>query len=193
MPVIPNSSFAQVNYVFSNDSNPNPAEITLGLGGDFSDGATVTDFLAGAFADRILPFLSDNIALVATRLKVGPNSTGPSFENTVVTEGGDTGLAVPANTSILVRKVTASGGRAGRGRWYLPGLRESRVDSGGNIDGTYVSDLGAALDLYFDDLEGADLIPEVLHGAGSPIGTPTPITSFQVQSRAATQRRRMRH
>lgn len=193
MPVIPNSSFAQVNYVFSNDANPNPAEVTLGLGGDFGDGAAVTDFLEGAFADRILPFLSDGIALVATRLKVGPNSTGASFENTNVTEGGDTGLMVPANTSILVKKITASGGRAGRGRMYLPGLRESRIDGGGNIDGTYVSDLGGAFDNFFDDLTGADLIPEVLHGAGSPIGTPTPITSFQVESRAATQRRRMRH
>lgn len=193
MPVIPSSAYGQVNFVFSNDSNPNPAEVTLGVTGDISDGAAATDLIAGAFANRIMPFLVDDIALVATRLKIGPNATGPSFENTTVTEGGDTGDGVPANTSILVRKVTDLGGRAGRGRWYLPGLRENRVDSGGNIDGSYVSDLGGAIDLFLEDLADALIVPVVLHGADSPLSVPTGITGMSVQSRAATQRRRMRH
>lgn len=192
MPVIPSSAYGQVNFVFSNDSNPNPAEITLGVTGDIGDGPATVDLLAGAFADRILPFLCDDIALVATRLKIGPNDTGPSYENTTVTEGGDTGDGVPANTSILVRKVTALGGRAGRGRFFLPGLRENRLDSGGNIDGTYVSDLQGALDSFYDDMAAALIVPVVLHGAESPLSVPTAITSFSVQSRAGTQRRRMR-
>jgi hypothetical protein len=50
----------------------------------------------------------------------------------------------------------------------------------------------ALLGNFYDDLVGNDYLPVVFHSAGSPITTPTPITSFKTDPLAATQRRRLR-
>lgn len=192
MPVIP-AGFGQINIRLQNDANLNPAEVTLGFEiGAGTPSVALCNDIYDDVVTRLMPFTSSDLALNSVSMKIGPTETGPSYEYIEVTEGGDAGLAVPANTALLVRKVTALGGRAGRGRLYWPGVRESRVDSGGNVDGTFVTDFQVGWTGLYNDLLVHVAALVVLHGPDSPLSTPTPIEQLILQSRCATQRRRMR-
>jgi hypothetical protein len=118
--------------------------------------------------------------------------TGPSalVSSNIQGTGGSNGIS--SNVSYLVRKVTALGGRAGRGRMYLPGPTEADVNEAGAILGARVTSLQAALNDFLTQMVADGDGPVLLHGVGSPISTPTPITSFSLDTRAATQRRRLR-
>lgn len=108
-----------------------------------------------------------------------------------LTAGNIQAAGLPNNCAHLVSKRTALGGRANRGRMYPPAfhLGESSITP----NGTFVENLATVQSYYtewFIDLVGADMIPVLFHSA---IGaTPTVIQSLQVDSRIATQRRRLR-
>lgn len=81
---------------------------------------------------------------------------------------------------------------------YLPGINEANVDHAGNINAGNVDFAQTAFDGWYEFLTagvGARLYPPVvLHrseGAGVE-PAPTPITMFTVESKIATQRRRLR-
>jgi hypothetical protein len=75
---------------------------------------------------------------------------------------------------------------------YLPGVTEGSVDVSGNVAGGTINALEADLELWRAAMIAADLPPEVLHGEGSPLSVPTPITEFKMDGRVGTQRRRVR-
>lgn len=131
--------------------------------------------------------------------------SGEAIANTVGTATGET---LPNNSAILIKKNTGSGGRRFRGRMYLPmyGLEESDVSSSGVIAGAEVTSLQNRLDAFLAALDTNELIPLLLHYPfghwdesdppefiiDDPEPDPTIITSFAVQNRIATQRRRLR-
>lgn len=180
--------------------------VTIGL--DISDagGAWEDALIEASSAFRVtsgvMSFMDTNVKLTTATLKVGSDGgDGPLVEFTYNEPGGRSGSAAPANLATLVRKVTASGGRRGRGRFYWPALvMDGEVDELGLLSSTLVDDLQGAFNLAHASLMsglGGSPIPTppvVLHdseGAGiEPV--PTPITSFSVQQLAGTQRRRMR-
>jgi hypothetical protein len=75
---------------------------------------------------------------------------------------------------------------------YWPGVQESEVDPSGTLSGAFVTGAQTAMDNFLADLGTALLIPVVLHGATSPLSTPTTILELNVDGVAATQRRRLR-
>lgn len=97
----------------------------------------------------------------------------------------------PSNTAVIVKKVTAAGGRKNRGRMFVPpaGLGEASIDS----SGFYGSGTQAAFQALYTTaivaMVAADLAPFLFH---SDATDPTPITALSVESQVATQRRRMR-
>lgn len=104
---------------------------------------------------------------------------------------GNNGNALAPNTSFLVVKRTLLGGRAGRGRNYLPGVQEAAVDNAGNITGDLAT-AGAAVSEFFPRLITALslTVPCILHSDDSR--DPTPVTSWTLAPTVATQRRRLR-
>lgn len=105
--------------------------------------------------------------------------------------GTVTGQGLPPNCCILVRKNTAKPGRTGRGRMFMPSgtLGELAVNQAGIVDS---GSLAIYQDMFLSayvNMVGADLVPVLLHENGA---TATPITSFQVMGKIATQRRRLR-
>jgi hypothetical protein len=106
-------------------------------------------------------------------------------------QGTLTGTPPPPNCSYMVRKITARGGRQGRGRMFFPPLwtSETNVDAAGVL--TSVS--RNAIQVYIDALMGAweatTFPPVLLHSDADP---PDPITSLSLQQTLATQRRRLR-
>lgn len=107
---------------------------------------------------------------------------------------GETGALLddpaPPNTAALIRFGTGLVGRQYRGRMYLPGvLLDSEVSDSGTINSTVQASLLGTM-LYLKDLlDSADYAPVILH---SGVGTPTTISSINVETSVATQRRRLR-
>jgi len=176
---------------------------TLGveLAEDDSDGSAAPNRMFNTFADNVLGNLSANTGLYFVTVYVGQDGGAPLvYDSTEDSQqGGAGGTPLPPNCAFLVRKRTSLSGRRGRGRMYLPGVPEGLVDPAGNITGSAVTDLQNGLDNWWDELTGVPpgtsaYPPVVLHrseGAGVE-PAPTPILSFQAESKIATQRRRLR-
>lgn len=193
MAVIP-EGFGQANFRFIGSAVPLGAECTLGLEMPLPTPtpAEAAEVFYEAWQTRIQPFQVDQCNLFSVLMKFGPTETGVFFEFTGISEGGDDGEPDTPATAVLVRKLTVDGGRAGRGRMFVPGIRESRIEAGGHVNGTFRLDMQAGFDNFQSDIEDADYKLMVLHGEGSPLDEPSEVLSFSVDSTAATQRRRMR-
>jgi len=112
-------------------------------------------------------------------------------EYSLTTATGSPGQpALPPNNAVLIRKVTALGGRHGTGRMYVPGQIESEVDNAGLISGASLANIQAGATGMLGDLSANDMPMYVLHD--SALIAPTLVTALSVQSRIATQRRRIR-
>lgn len=191
--IIPNG-YAQANFVYEGDAVPDGAENTLGLA--LAPGPASPMALAIALVtiweSRVIPNLTSVIGLERVDVKYGPNSTGAAAS----APGSNTGtfgeLALPSNTSLLLHKVTAMGGRQGRGRLYLPGFREDHVSPAGIVTAADVDDLTDTFNGVNDDLAAINCVPVLLRSAGAPVSTPEPITSWICDGKVATQRRRLR-
>lgn len=191
--IIP-SGYAQLNAIFTGASVPTGAQYTLGLDiGAFAGG---TQDIAQAFEASLVTAglaaqIANNCNMTSVLVKEGPNATGPSFLEPANDPGtgGTAGAVAPA---YLVHKNTADGGRAGRGRMYIPGVPEAKVDAGGVLASGVATAVTTAMNTLLADLTAEDLIPVVLHGAGSPISTPSVITAFSCDTVVGTQRRRQR-
>lgn len=125
-------------------------------------------------------------------VKRGPDETGPSALFSWGHGGLEGSAAVPPNTSVLVSKQTAVGGRRGRGRMFLPGIREDRVDVTGLLDPTNVGNINNALDSFMSDMTTAGYPLMLEHGDDPSPLAPTELVAMECQSTVATQRRRLR-
>jgi hypothetical protein len=97
--------------------------------------------------------------------------------------------ACPPQVAILIQKFTGLGGRANRGRMYLPfAMDQTGVSQGGQIDPTVVTATTDAMNGLIADLAAADLPMVILH-AGA--GLPAEVISGTAESLVATQRRRV--
>lgn len=192
--VIP-AGYAQANIVFEGAAVPTGAEMTIGLNvGTFGQPASVA--AAGVFdamdTANMNTLWTSVLQVSEVRVKYGPDETGPTGIHTAVLTGTLATTGAAPMVSVLVQKVTALGGRAGRGRCYMPGVIDGLVDASGGLDTGYQAAAQTSWDDFLAELIATDLEPVVLHGAGSPISLPTTITSFAVANQVASQRRRNR-
>lgn len=188
------TGFCQATYVFGGTAAPTGAVCTLGFdhSGSGYDVASVASVLEGQFTFNVMPLLPAQLELVEVRVKFGPDATGPAAIEPSATVGGVATGSSSAQVAWLVQKTTALGGRAGRGRLYLPGLAEADVDESGVITGAARAAMQGAWNTMVAALILQDLVPVLLHGPTSPITTPTVIDNLIVDGTAATQRRRLR-
>src|SRR5215207_3150713 len=139
--------YAQVNLKFGGVALPLGAEITFGvaLGDSAYTALYVAENAITAYEGTVMPWHSINTTLVGCRAKLGPNATGGFGDVSGTAVGEGTGEALPPSVAIMAEKVTAFGGRRGRGRMYLPGIDEDSVDMGGVVDPANVSGINTAL------------------------------------------------
>lgn len=187
MPQIPDG-FAQATLVMQGPCLPYGAVVTLGL--DVRLGTTDPNqaaiSVAGAFTS-MFTHLAGQISLTEVRVKYGPQATGPSgtYAPSIISASGD--VSAP-QAAILVQKHTALGGRHNRGRMYWPGIGEGDV-AFGIIGAGQVAAMQGSMNTALSSLDDVLLPAVVLHSDAS---VPTDITSLNVQTRIATQRRRNR-
>lgn len=210
---LPSSAYSRVTHIMTGDQLPRGAAVTYCL---FHNGGAIDDAFANAvhdaFVDNLTPVISDGVSIVETRLKQGPDDTGPTVVHAEVDNGALTGAAASPNVSFLVHKRTALGGRRGRGRLYLPGVLEADVDEGGNVAAARHTAVQDAVIAWRDDINAivfltgpVDMMLEhepptewiLVDGQPrrSPTGTapdPSFVTSVSLDTMVATQRRRLR-
>lgn len=190
MSIIPNA-FGEATFVYEGPGLRYPAANVLG----FVDGAALSatgyavNFEA-LWTTNVMPELTADIELVRVDVKLGPNATGPSGSAASGTPGGSAVAGSPSNLAYLVTKLTAAGGRRGKGRMYLPGVAEAQVGPDGDLSNAKQDDITAALELVRTASETANhpLVVLSSDGAFSPLA----ITEMRCEAIAATQRRRMR-
>ena len=191
--IIP-SGYGQVNYRFTGTPLPNPAEVTLGFENNASGGVgDIAELFFDLWVDNGMDnFYTSSVFLTNTHVKLGPASTGPSADFGSNSPGVLNGDAMPANVATLLSKQTSDGGRAGRGRMYIMAPAEDSIDGDSRWDATQLAARQTDANAFLAACATADVPLVVLHGAGSPITTPSPILTLQVQGLLATQRRRLR-
>lgn len=181
--------FAQASFIFVGEALPYGAVCTLGLdvqgyaGSPDQAAQDVYERFAGVGQD-----LSGSIRTIECRVKFGPTEDGPSGSFSGETIGVSGGSLGP-NSAHLITKSTALGGRRGKGRMFLPGVGEANVDNGGNLSPAIISALSGSLGDFFAGLITDGLPPVLLHEG---VLAPTPVLNFNVESRIATQRKRLR-
>jgi hypothetical protein len=193
MALIP-TGYGQANFIYSGASIPNGAQWTLGFQqlGSGSPESVASLILSAYESEGMDGFHAAAVVLDEVMVKFGPTDTGPSGSAFGPVPGVLSGEPMPGQVSSLVQKLTAFGGRAGRGRMYIPGISETAVAGNSQWDSGSLAARQTNLDDFYDQLKTYDVSPVVLHGAGSPLTTPTDITQFRLQALVATQRRRIR-
>jgi hypothetical protein len=165
--------------------------VTMGL--DFPDlvaPATLVASARAALADNIVPLLSPAVTLTETRLRLAGPEGEAVFSDFTTATGEASGNNLPPNTAWPVVKLSAFGGRANRGRWFLPGANADQVDSAGTITSGPVTDMNSALGDYMGDLATADFVPVILHSDSEL--TPTVVLAMFSGNKVYTRGSRLR-
>lgn len=196
--------FGQAVYELALTGDAEPVVTTMGhdlsnvVGGDYEE---IANRLFDGFGQEMMGAISDQYSLTGVSLYVGQDGGPPAvfFGTDTAVVGGDAGLPLPQNCAALVRKRTGAAGRRGRGRMYLPGVRENVVNAIGVMDSTYVTAWQTSIDGWFDLLNGVPAgsvaYPPVILHRSEGIGEeppPTPVTALVLDDVIATQRRRLR-
>jgi len=135
---------------------------------------------------------SQQIHVSYLELLVGTvDPSAPIHMTASIDEDGHGASGNAPNAAWLVRKGTLLGGRKGRGRTYFPGVTDASVGEGGTViegDGT----LRIGLEGFWPGVTGAVESITGLYLLHSTEIAPTEVLSWSMDTRLATQRRRMR-
>lgn len=187
--------FAEAWMQFNVTGDPENMYTALGL--DLAVGVTATQ----AAADAILAAMQGAIDnAVGNDYTIGPGHVifgqdGGDIRidgSTAPVAGLGVGPSLPNNCAWLLRKLTASGGRRGRGRMYIPGCIESGVGASGGVGGAAFTVLQAVGTNLISALEALAEVEDVVLLHDTAPFDPTDITAIEPSTKIATQRRRLR-
>lgn len=157
---------------------------------------TIVDRVANLFRDG-LKGAWDNVWLVGpVKVVEGTGGVPKVWLNTTLEAGTATAADyAPPAVSLVVSKQTGLAGRSHRGRIYLPGVPETVINEGGNLDGTYVTNMQTLFTALLGSINGDAAVDNMvlLHDSSTP-GAPAPdvITALTVRSPVGTMRPRQR-
>lgn len=202
VPLIIPDGYAQAVWVMALTGDSEPMVTTCGLDitGVLSSYPALCNHLLNNFGNTIMAQVYSQYTVERVDLYVG-QASGPNvvYASTDPAIPGEQSLtSLPQNCAVLIRKPTGTPGRRGRGRFYIPGIPEASVSQIGDINSGPLDGWQDSADAFYSELATPSVFdpapPVILHHSEG-IGTepaPTPITSFQVETRIATQRRRLR-
>jgi hypothetical protein len=205
--------FAQVTFNHQYVEGAEPAICTMGMDLNSYAGTltAAADEIATAWSSIVRFEMSNAVIFLGAVLRVGVAGGEPAtYEAPRNVNGQDVRAQLTRNTSLLVKKVTARGGRRGRGRMFVPGLLpEFEVDQAGNLTAALIGGLQTVFNNLDTALTGIGGGMQLLHDdqvvtsynpvTGKPVtstinpGPPDPVFQLVVDPRAATQRKRMRN
>lgn len=190
------SGFAEVSIQLTHSTLPRSAYLVFGVDPTATDPVQVSQAVITSLtgAASLQGALDSQVTFANVRTALGTDGGEDAIG---VVNAGLLGLSSgstpPANVAILVRKNTIRGGRRGRGRMYLPwSVATTSVDEAGGVLTAAVSALQSKMNSFFSALNANQVPMVLLHNEGvSTPGAPNVVTSLVVDSRVATQRRRL--
>lgn len=188
------TGFAQVNITYEVGTWPYRPQNVFGVKTTEFVGTT-TEFAEAIYdiwVAEMCAYMTTDVDILQARVKYGPNATGPTEDWNGAASGDETGPTTQPAECMLIRKNTSLGGRQGRGRFYLPGMRSTFLTPSGLWDSSLVTSQQTEVNQWLAAMIAADIPPVLLHGVGTSDTTPEDIVSLTVDSRVATQRRRNR-
>lgn len=190
MPTIPDT-FANVIVPFLPSFSSRAAAVVFGVANQaaLATPQEIADAVWTPWEDNMAARIDSNVLMGPLHVQQGTGSGINSGDGTLSGPGTASSNAPTPQVAVLVKKFTGLGGRANRGRMYLPwAADESGLDEGGNIDPTVVTAVTAAFNGLLADLSTAELPMVILH-AGA--GIPAEVITGTCESVVATQRRRV--
>jgi hypothetical protein len=166
--------------------------------------ATFAGQVADLWVTHILPNIGAEYTFKGVHLAFGPDGQGIRFSLERTQASTNALQPLPQNTAVLVRKNTGLGGRRNRGRMYIPGVPEGSVSSSGALFVAYQTEFQSdinnwqAANIALIDIEFHALFHATPDDTSTGVPVPQPaiapsaVTSMTVQSKVATQRRRLR-
>ena len=195
--VIP-ANFANFILTITNTGAGLSSRNSVAFGFDLTAGLTQGDVgrIANLLRDGLTP-MYDNAWILGPTHAVEGTGAAPLVWDDTGTEAGIAGASVysPPSVSYVVSKRTNIGGRAFRGRMYLPGVQEGDVDEAGIIAGARVNTTQATLDALKVALLADPAIDQLVlfHDDTTPGAlAPTTIQSYLVRNVVGNMRPRQR-
>jgi hypothetical protein len=185
-----------MRYQFEGDAEPMITTMGVNVstwGGDYADGL---EWLSDNWLATIVSSLSETVTSGPYSLAVGQDGGDPiTYEYAGTSPGDESSFPMWPNTAVLIKKVTAAGGRRNRGRMYVPGFGlRTLITPAGLIDPSYLADLQTNMDSLLATLNAGTGFNAtnlgVLHS--EPPSAPAVITQLKCEAKVATQRRRLR-
>lgn len=196
--------FAQLTIPMRHTGLSRAAAVTFGI--EYSE----ADTPYSGICDWVLQQWGETLgATVDSEVQQGPieGRFGQTGDEPIAAVGTDTFTSIsvdarpPAQVALLIKKTTNRGGRRGRGRMFLPwAVNETSVSELGVVEAGTLSDFQDAADgflLAIGTASGEDgpnpmfLLHVQADDQSTLPGTPSLVSSLQVQSLVATQRRRL--
>lgn len=171
---------------------PNGAFSRMGCASNvLTDPAAIVAAVRTNWDESIKPWVSSSLNLVIALQEwvdtgLLERAVSASISGTV------SGDCLPPNVAYLAKKLTATGGRKGRGRWFHPGVPETASSVGGTLTGTSVAGVPAAFASFLTKCDEDDIELRISRSASPILWTQNAITSLVVDQKLATQRRRLR-
>jgi hypothetical protein len=163
--------------------------VSNGLGTPAEEAEALAKAYAADVVPVYVPMISNQYAtsLVSVR---GVTTPTAGYDEAVVDAGETVGEVLPYQDAVLVNWRTAKFGRSFRGKTYIGPIGEAAVSNGSPIGG--FSDLVAAWFLELNFVDGLDPVSiEYKLGVYSQLlGEINPVTTYQISTYVATQRRR---
>lgn len=202
MAVVIPDDYAQVTLNWSHSESERQWSTVLGVQASASTANEVGDNVIAAWTNELRQAMDTSISLATVTVRMGPSSgpdQGISLEMPVNVAGLEAMTGAPSNCTVLVRKLTAFGGRANRGRNFWPGMiADGNVDEVGRLDESHQDYLQVRFVDFFAALGSGNggtgaLTPAViLHDEESPSTDPRLVSAVSVERLIGTQRRRVR-
>ena len=190
MPVPP--GHALLSFIFSGPgAGPGGCVTTMGVSHVVTEAPL--DFateMYDAFRDTVLTHLSSAVQLDECRVRYG-TAEGEIvisyYESVAGSVGGD---SEPPNLCWPVVKYTELGGRANRGRMFIPGLYTSAVEPTGAISSAALVTMNIELQDWIEAMETHDAFPVLFHFETED--APTAIVSLLCSNLAYSRGTRLR-
>lgn len=184
-------------WVFTSTSGTQPFVTTCGvsLNAFEEDYVAAANHCFNAYKDSLLAITDNDLTLSHVTLSVGADGPSGSVDSDVApAPGGSSGTFAPVAMAPVIRKVTNTLGRSGRGRMFIPGvIQEAGADTDGRLTTLFRTQLQTAVsNLYLElDDSSAGAQPYLLHSDGITM-PPSFINSFLVTSQVGWIRGRIR-
>lgn len=190
------SGYAEISCELKHSLLTRSAYVVFGVDPTATDPIAVCTAVINSFtsSSSAQGMLDNNVTLANVRASLG---TDGGEDVVGVVYGGVVGsiaqTSAPPNTSLLVRKITARGGRRGRGRMYWPwACATSEVDEAGTVLAAKVTSAQTRMTTFLSNLNANQVPMVILHSPGLSVpGAPNVVTNLVVDPRIATQRRRV--